>query len=70
MSSISKKFFKNRKTILSMAIKFKCPTCGFEKLIPQSEFQKMTDETFKNNPIFLCNNCNIKMVPITVEVDY
>lgn len=55
---------------ISMSIKFKCPKCGFEKLVHQCEFQKMTDETFKNNKIFFCNKCNIRMNPITVEVDY
>lgn len=53
-----------------MAIKFECSKCHSTKIIPQSEFQKMTDETFKNNPIFVCNTCNIRMIPITVEVDY
>lgn len=53
-----------------MSIKFLCPICGNTKLIPQSTFQKMNNETFKNNPIFLCDKCKIKMTPITVEVDY
>ncbi len=53
-----------------MGIKFLCPKCGNTKLIPQSTFQKMNNETFKNNPIFLCDKCKIKMKPITVEVDY
>lgn len=67
MSSMAKKF---RKPNLKMAIKFKCTKCGFERLVPRSEFQKMTDETFKNNKLFICNKCNIRMNPITVEVDY
>lgn len=53
-----------------MSVKFKCTICGFERLIPRSEFQKMTEDTFKNNKLFICDNCNIKMNPITIEVDY
>lgn len=53
-----------------MSMKFKCPYCGFEKLIPREEFLKMTNETFKNNPIFLCKHCKTRMNPITIEVDY
>lgn len=67
MSSMAKKF---RKPNFKMAIKFKCTKCGFERLVPRSEFQKMTDETFKNNKLFTCDKCNIRMNPITVEVDY
>lgn len=67
MSSMAKKF---RKPDLKMAIKFKCNKCGFERLVPKSEFQKMTDKTFKNNKLFICDKCNIRMNPITVEVDY
>lgn len=48
----------------------RCPICGFERLVPQSEFKKMNDETFKNNKLFICDKCNIRMNPITVEVDY
>ncbi len=70
MSSISRKIFKNKPINISMSIKFRCSKCGAEKLVPQSEFQKMTNETFKNNKMFFCNNCNIRMVPITVEADY
>ena len=67
---MSKRMLKNKKLDISMSIKFKCSKCGFEKLIAQSEFKKMTEETFKSNPIFFCKNCNIRMNPITVEVDY
>ena len=67
MSSMANKF---RKADLKMAIKFKCTKCGFERLVPKSEFQKMTDKTFKNNKLFICDKCNIRMNPITVEVDY
>jgi hypothetical protein len=70
MSSMTKRFKKNKVLNLDMSIKFKCPICGFERLVPQMEFKKMTQETFKNNKLFLCDNFNIRMNPITVEVDY
>ena len=71
MSSMLKKINKKQNLNFSMGIKFLCPKCGNTKLIPQSTFQKiMNNETFKNNPIFLCDKCKIKMKPITVEVDY
>ena len=53
-----------------MAIKFKCDTCGFERLVYRAEFKKMTQETFKNNQLFMCENCKIRMNPVSVEVDY
>ena len=71
MSSLTRKYKRNCQNLnLFMAIKFKCPICGFERLVPQSEFKKMNDETFKNNKLFICDKCNIRMNPITVEVDY
>lgn len=70
MSSIKRKFDRNRPINIKMSMKFKCPKCGWEKLIPRNEFQKLTNETFKNNKMFYCVNCNIKMNPITIEVDY
>lgn len=48
----------------------RCPKCGFERLVPQSELKKMNEETFKNNKLFICDKCNIRMNPIIVEVDY
>ena len=30
----------------------------------------MNEETFKNNKLFICDKCNIRMNPITVEIDY
>lgn len=48
----------------------RCPKCGFERLVPQSEFKKMNNKTFKDNKLFICDICNIQMNPITVEVDY
>ena len=70
MSSMLRKFKKNQNLNFSMSIKFVCPKCESTKLIPQSAFQKMNNDTFKNNPIFLCDKCKIKMNPTTVEVDY
>lgn len=63
------KKYKNISNI-QMAIKFKCPKCGFERLVPRERFQEMTEETFKDNKLFICNNCKIRMNPVTVEVDY
>ena len=71
MGSFTRKYKKNKQSInLVMAIKFKCSMCGLERLISQSEFKKMNEETFKNNKLFFCDKCNIRMNPITVEVDY
>lgn len=53
-----------------MAMKFKCDICGFEREVPREEFKKMNQETFKNNKLFFCDNCNIRMNPISIEVDY
>lgn len=69
MGSINKKIRKNSINIV-MAIKYKCDICGFERIIPQAEFKKMNDEIFKNSRLFVCDNCNIRMKPKTVEVDY
>lgn len=70
MSSMIKKFKKNKMIDIRMNIKFKCNNCNFERLVPKEEFDNMANETFKNNKIFLCDNCDIRMNPITVEVDY
>lgn len=53
-----------------MAIKFKCDACGFERLVYRAEFKKMTQETFKNNRLFICDKCKTRMNPVSVEVDY
>lgn len=70
MSSALKKFKKNQNIDISMSIKFVCPKCKKTKLIPQSTFQSMDNETFKNNSIFLCDKCKLRMTPTSVEVDY
>lgn len=69
MSSMSKKY-KNKNMNIKMSIKFQCPKCGYEKLISQSTIQSLDKGTFKDNSIFKCSHCNIKMNPVTVEVDY
>lgn len=53
-----------------MSIKFKCSSCGYEKLISRETIQSLDKNTFKDNIIFKCDNCNIRMNPITIEVDY
>lgn len=70
MSSISRKFKKNKIIEINMSIKFKCNLCGYEKLISQNTIQQLEKATFAENEIFKCKNCNIRMTPITVEVDY
>lgn len=70
MGSIANKFKKNQQFNISLSIRFVCPICGFKRLVPQSEFKKMTNETFKNNKLFICDNCNIRMNPTTVEADF
>ncbi len=70
MSSMTKKFKKRRKVEISLSIKFVCDTCGFERIVPQSEFKKMTEETFKDNKLFICDDCKIRMRPATVEADF
>ena len=69
MSSMTRKLKRNKEDII-MAIKFNCDTCGFERLVYRVEFKKMTQETFKNNQLFMCENCKIRMNPVSVEVDY
>lgn len=53
-----------------MSIKAECPKCKKTKLIPRETFQKMSEEEFQKGEIFLCEKCNIKMNPVSVEVDY
>lgn len=70
MSSISKKIKRNKMLNIEMSMKFICSKCGIEKLISQKTIQNLDKETFKDNPIFKCPNCNERMNPITIEVDY
>lgn len=46
------------------------PKCRLEGLVPRNKFWKITDETLKNNKLFIYNKCNTRMSPITVEIDY
>lgn len=70
MSSMTKKFKKSKKIDISLSIKFICDICGFERIVPQSEFKKMIEKTFQNNKLFICNHCKIRMRPATVEADF
>lgn len=58
---MTKKFKKNKKLDIYLSVKFVCDSCGFIKIIPQSEFIKVTNESFINNKLFICDNCNIRM---------
>lgn len=53
-----------------MSIKFQCPKCNSTKLISRETIQRLDSNNFKDNEIFKCKKCNIRMNPITVEVDY
>lgn len=70
MGSISRKLKKDKTIPIYLSIKFVCDNCGFQRLVPQAEFKKMTEETFKNNKLFICENCNIRMRPASVEADF
>lgn len=70
MSSMAKKFRKKQDFNISLSIKFVCSHCGFSRLVPQSEFKKMTQETFQNNRLFICDKCKIRMNPTSVEADF
>ena len=72
---MSKKFKKNIKEEhivpgLKLSMRFVCPNCHSTKVIPRETFNKMTNDTFKNNPIFMCNKCNIRMNPTEVIADF
>lgn len=70
MSSMIRKFQRNKQMNVQMSIKFQCPNCEYEKLIPKETIQNLNPKTFKDNEIFKCPKCNIRMNPITIEVDY
>lgn len=55
---------------LKMSIKTECPKCKMTKLIPREAFEKISEEEFQKGEIFLYQKCNIKMNPVSVEVDY
>lgn len=70
MSSMLKKFKKNKMIDIKMSMRFSCLKCGFEKVIAKEIMDNIDPKDFKDNIIFKCPNCNIRMYPITVEVDY
>lgn len=70
MGSLKRKFLRNKPIDIKMSMKFQCPDCGYEKLISRETIQSLDKDTFKDNIIFKCKNCNIRMNPITIEVDY
>lgn len=71
MGSFSRKIKRNSPILdIYLSMKFQCPICGFTRLVPKSEFDKMTEKTFKNNKLFFCNNCNIHMTPVSIEADF
>lgn len=70
MSSMARKIQKNKKLDIKMSIKFQCPKCNSTKLISRETIQHLDPNNFKDNEIFKCKICNIRMNPITVEVDY
>ena len=41
-----------------------------QDLFQKSEFDKMTEKTFRNNKLLFCDNCNIRMNPISIEADF
>ena len=67
-------YFKNPKKNVQpnfyIYIKFNCYNCGSTKIVLRSEFQKMTNETFKNTKIFFFERCNTKMIPVSIKVNY
>ena len=70
MGSIKRKILRNKSIDIKMSMKFKCSNCGYEKLISRETIESLDPATFKNNIIFKCQHCNIRMKPITIEVDY
>lgn len=71
MGSFSRKIKRNSPILdIYLSMKFQCPICGFTRLVPKSEFDKMTEKTFKNNKLFFCHNCNIRMTPVSIEADF
>ncbi len=70
MSNMSRKFKRNKNLNIKMSLRLQCPKCGFEKLIPREVFQSMSDKEYKNSSIFICDKCNSKMIPVSVEADF
>lgn len=70
MSNMLRKIKRHSLPNFSMNLKVECPNCKKHKLIPRETFQNMTEEEYQKGEIFLCSKCNIKMNPVSVEVDY
>lgn len=51
-------------------MKFVCPKCNDFKIISREKIQSINPEEFKNNEIFICKNCNIRMIPKEIIADY
>lgn len=45
----------------------KCSIYGFEKLISRDTIGSLDPNTFKDNVIFKCQNCSIRIEPVTIE---
>lgn len=69
MGSISKKFKKNNINI-HLSMKFVCPKCNDFKILSREKIQSINPEEFKNNEIFICKNCNIRMIPTEIIANY
>ncbi len=70
MSNMLRKIKRHSIPNLIMHLKVECPKCKNTKLIPRETFQKMSEEEYQEGKIFLCEKCNTKMNPVSVEVDY
>lgn len=70
MSNMLRKIKRQSILVFNMSLKVECHKCKNYKLIPREIFQKMTEEEYQKGEIFLCEKCNIKMNPVSIEVDY
>ena len=70
MSNILRKIKRQSVPVFSMSLKVECSKCKNFKLIPRETFQKIIEKEYRKGEIFLCEKCNIKTNPVSVEVDY
>lgn len=70
MSSFSRKIKRNNSITINKKIKFSCRNCNFYRIISEKEFKSLPRHNLNDNKIFYCPNCNIKMGPTEVIVDY
>ena len=70
MSNMLRKIKRQSIPVFNMSLKVECHKCKNYKLIPREILQKMTEEEYQKGEIFLCERCNIKMNPVSIEVDY